>query len=60
MSFEVESKSLENEQLDTTSLKSQIGKEADAAARAQPLAATRAGTLIRCRFYSTDATVHYC
>ena len=30
MSFEVGSKSLENEQLDTASLKSQIGKEADA------------------------------
>ncbi len=60
MSFEVESKSLENEQLDTASLKSRIGKEADAAASPQPLAATRAGTLIRCRFYSTDATVHYC
>ena len=60
MSFEVESKSLENEQFDTASLKSRIGKEADAAASPQPLAATRAGTQIRYRFYSTDATVHYC
>jgi len=32
MSFEVESKNPENEQLDTASVKSRIGKEADAAA----------------------------
>jgi len=50
MSFEVEPKSLENEQLDTASLKSRLGKEAKAAASPQPLAATRAGNLIRCRF----------
>ncbi len=60
MSFEVEPKSLENEQLDTASLKSRIGKEADAAASPQSLAATRAGTLIHCRFYCNDATVNYC